>query len=412
MTLPTASVVVVSRGRPGDLARCLGALAQQDHPGFEVVVVADPAGLAAVAATGLAVKAVAFDEANISVARNLGLAQAAGEVVAFIDDDACAEPTWLSRLVAVFADARVMQATGFVRGRNGISFQWTASEVDRFGEDHALAVPQDRVSLHEGSGARAVKTVGTNCAFRAGALRAAGGFDPAFRFYLDEADVNLRLAARGGLTAVVPGAQVHHAFAASERRRADRVPLSLHEIGASTAVFLRRHAPEAAGALPEAMLRRERARLWRHLLRGRIGPGRMRALMAGLRAGWEEGRGRASALAGLPGPETPFAPLPGTGPRPGLWLTAGVTDRGPAEALALSESRAGRVVTLLLLSRGFRRHRQGFTGAFWLQTGGVHGRSDRKGPVFWRISAEARCEKERQRLSPIRPVNEELRTDR
>lgn len=412
MTLPRASVVVVSRGRPGDLARCLGALAQQDHPGFEVVVVADPAGLAAVAATGLAVKAVGFDEPNISAARNLGLAQAAGEVVAFIDDDACAEPTWLSRLVAVFGDERVMQATGFVRGRNGISYQWTASEVDHFGEDHALAVPGDRVSLHEGSAARAVKTVGTNCAFRASALRAVGGFDPAFRFYLDEADVNLRLAARGGLTAVVPGAEVHHAFAASERRRADRVPLSLYEIGASTAVFLRRHAPEAAGALPEAVVRRERARLWRHMLRGRIGPFRMRALMAGLRAGWQEGLARRSEVTSLSGGTAGFAPLPGTGPRPGLWLVSDLQGRQEAEARALRESAAGRIVTLLVLSPGFRRHRNGFTGAFWLQTGGLHGRSDRKGPIFWRISAEKRSEKERQRLAGRRPVTGDSPTDR
>ena len=412
MSLATASVVVVSRERPGELVRCLTALAQQDHPAFEVVVVADPAGLDAAVRTGLALKAVAFDEANISAARNLGLAQAAGEVVAFIDDDACAEPTWLSRLVAPFADARVVQATGFVRGRNGISFQWRASTVDRFGEDHALDVPEDRVSLHEGSGARAVKTVGTNCAFRAAALRAAGGFDPAFRFFLDEADVNLRLAARGGLTAVVPLAQVHHAFAASARRRADRVPLSLVEIGASTAVFLRRHAPEASGALPEAVLRRERARLWRHLLRGRIGPLRMRALMAGLRAGWAEGLERRSVLEPLPGSPAPFAPLPGTGPREGLVL---VTDRA-GRAAALDEARraaAERVVTVLVLSPGFRRHRHGFTdGGFWLQEGGVQGKANRNGPVFWRVSAEMRGEKERRRLVPLRPVSADTPLDR
>ena len=46
---------------------------------------------------------IAFDEANISVARNLGIMAAASEIVGFIDDDAVPEPTWLTRLTAPFA---------------------------------------------------------------------------------------------------------------------------------------------------------------------------------------------------------------------------------------------------------------------------------------------------------------------
>ena len=108
MTLPAASVIVVSRHRAAALGRCLMALAQQDHPQIEVIVVADPEGLAASKATGLALKLVPFDEANISAARNLGLAAAGAPVVAFIDDDAVAEPTWISRLCAAFADPKVV----------------------------------------------------------------------------------------------------------------------------------------------------------------------------------------------------------------------------------------------------------------------------------------------------------------
>ncbi|MES2906736.1 MAG: RNA polymerase factor sigma-54, partial [Pseudomonadota bacterium] len=48
---------------------------------------------------------------------------------------------------------------------------------------------------------------------------AMGGFDPAFRFYLDETDLNLRLAATGAMTAIVPVAQVHHGFAESDLQR-------------------------------------------------------------------------------------------------------------------------------------------------------------------------------------------------
>lgn len=407
MIAAPVSVIVVSRGRPDDLTRCLVALSQQDHPCLEVVVVADAAGLAAAARTGLVLKTAPCEVANISAARNIGLALAAGEVVAFIDDDACAEPTWASRLAAPFEDARVTQAGGFVRGRNGISFQWKAMEVDRLGTDHPLVVPEDRVSLHVGSAERAVKTVGTNCAFRASALHEAGGFDEAFRFFLDEADVNLRLAARGGLTAIVPLAQVQHGFAASARRRADRVPLSLYEIGASTAVFLRRHAPEAAGSLPQPVWRRERARLWRHMLRGRIGPVTLWRLMTGLRAGWAEGLSRDFAPVSDWGHARALLPMPGVGPKPGLFLLAqaGTPAARDAEDRAAAEAAEGRIVTLLKLAPGFRRHRAGFSSrGFWWQEGGRAGRSDRDGPLHVTVSPAERAELERIRLSPIRPV--------
>ena len=86
---------------------------------------------------------------------------------------AVGEPSWLTRLTAPFADAEVIAATGFVRGRNGISFQWQACEVDALAQDHPFDA--SATVLRAGTALRAVKTQGTNCAFRASALRAVGG---------------------------------------------------------------------------------------------------------------------------------------------------------------------------------------------------------------------------------------------
>ncbi len=47
MTDLTVSVIVVSRGRPDALCRCLTAVSQLVYHTFEVIVVADKAGLAA-----------------------------------------------------------------------------------------------------------------------------------------------------------------------------------------------------------------------------------------------------------------------------------------------------------------------------------------------------------------------------
>ena len=403
MTLPAASVIVVSRHRAVALGRCLMALAQQDHPQIEVIVVADPEGLAAAKATGLALKRVPFDEANISAARNLGLAAAAAPVVAFIDDDAVAEPTWISRLCAAFADPKVVAATGFVRGRNGISFQWKACEVDAFGFDHPLP---DHAASYPGTPSRAVKTQGTNCAFRRAALLAIGGFDPALRFYLDEADVNLRLAGQG-LTAVVPDAQVHHGFAASERRREDRVPTSLHEIAASSAVFLRRHAPDVVEQETIPAIEAQRSRVADLRRARRVTEGEAAVLLASLATGWDDGMARPlRPMKASAEPDAAFLQLPATGPRAGHVLAGRSWQRHHLLREAAKAAASGQIVTVICLSPSPRAHRMAFTAdGIWLQSGGLFGWSTRQGPRLRFTPFRARIAEETARIAAFRPVD-------
>jgi GT2 family glycosyltransferase len=400
----TASVIVVSRDRPAELCRCLKGLAQLDHPAFEIVVVADAPGLAALEGAGLdrGIKTARCDAANISEARNLGIALAAGEALAFIDDDAVPEPTWLARLTAPLAE--VAAAGGFVRGRNGISYQWRGRWVDRLGFDTEISPWGDAPRVFSPEAGRAAKLQGTNMAVRRDALAAIGGFDPAFRFYLDDADLSLRLAASGHAVAFVPLAEVHHGFAASPRRRADRVPQSLHEIGASLAVFLARHAGQAdrAGAR-QAVGRAERRRLVDHMVAGRIEPRDVARLFAGFGAGFAEGEARPpSQTAPIPAAEVPFLPFCAT--RRPMHRLAGrpwQARRLRAEAARLAEG--GIPATLFLFGPSARPHWMRFTdGGWWEQTGGIFGRSDRDGPRFRFTSFAARLAAETARIAPVR----------
>lgn len=401
-----ASVILVSRGRPQALRRCLRALSQLTHPLFEIVVVADPASLLLLRQE-LAdrVKSAACDEANISVARNIGLRLAAGEVVAFIDDDAVPEPTWLSWLAAPFERPEVAAAGGFVLGRNGLSWQWQARDARPDARCHPLQVDPSAVTLLTGRPGRAIKTEGTNMAFRRAVLAAVGGFDPAFRFYLDETDLNLRLAETGLATAVVPMAVVHHGFAPSARRDAERVPLDLHEIGASLAVFLRKHRhpdPEARFA-EEAT--EQRQRLVGHMVAGRIDPRDVGRLLQGLREGWEDGQLREirRPLA-IHDPEVPFLqhrPLvPLRGHR--VLSARGWQARG-ARRLAVSLAAEGYVVSLYVLrwSAGYHRVRYHPAG-FWLQSGGLFGKSLRSDPPLRLWSFARRLAREVGRTEGLR----------
>jgi O-antigen biosynthesis protein len=406
------SVVIASRGRPDALLLCLAGLRQQDHPAFEVVVVADPAGLAAADGSALAgqLRKVAFDEANISAARNAGIRQAAGAVCAFIDDDAVPEPTWLSRLVAPFHDRRVAAAGGFVLGRNGISFQWKAQAVDPAGRTRPLDLAPDADwSLPVPPGNMAVKTEGTNMAVRRGVLVALGGFDPAYRFYLDETDLNLRLAAARATVALVPLARVHHGYSASDRRRGDRTPLSLFEIGASQAVFLRRHLPPGprAAQLLAGFRDDQRRRLLRFMVRGGLEPRDVGRLMQTLDDGISEGQSRMLPdLVPLGPPQAPFRPVSGTGPRPGRVFAGWRWQRSRLHAAAQTAVAEGALVTVFRFGLLPFRHRMRFhPSGFWEQTGGLWARSDREGPAPGRPGLAARLAQEVRRIAPHRPVD-------
>lgn len=398
MTPGLVSVIIVSRNRPAELRLCLLALSQQYHAPFEVVVVADRAGIAALAPDWTdRVIAVPFDDQNISAARNAGIAAATGEVIAFIDDDAVAEPTWLSRLAAPVLAGRAPAAGGLVLGRNGISVQWGARRALPDGSSVPVEPAPVRETVFVPEAGVGLKTEGTNMAFSAATLCGLGGFDPAFRFYLDEADLNLRMAKAGLAVAFVPDAVVHHGFAPSLWRRADRVPRTLFDIGASLAVFLRKHDPAGASEAAKAgEWRQQRRRLIGHMIAGRLEPGAVLRILETFCDGWTQGLSRPiGALAPIVAGSGPSRPLQPLSDRSHLLLVGRPRDRARLARQARAEVEKGGRATVHIFSRTALYHRRWFgQDGIWWQTGGLFGRSDRDDPLwmFWRLSDRAERE--------------------
>jgi GT2 family glycosyltransferase len=390
------SVVIASHGRPGHLLRCLTALRFQAYPRVEVVVVSDRAGLAALRdhpASGC-LKTLRFDEENLSRARNLGVKLASGDIVAFIDDDAVAEPTWLSFLSLPLRSEGAAAAVGAVRGRNGISFQSCTPWIDRTAQSYDSGTSAAPSPTPDGA---VPKLVGTNMAVRREVLVALGGFDEALRFFLEDADLSLRLSDKGHRVAFAPDAQVLHAFAESTRRTKDRRPLTLFEIGRSLAIFLRKHAEPGAVAAARACFREdERRRAISHMIRGTLGPDEVAPLLATFEAGIEEGTAAEAAPRVGWGTPPAFLPFPTLRPDGEVHLLA--TDalrdgRLKAEAARLAD--AGHVVTLMAFGRTTRYHRVAFDSrGYWTQSGGLYGRSDRSGPLLRFATLEERVREE------------------
>ena len=407
---PSVSVVVVSRGRAEDLTRCLSGLSRLYYDAYEIVVVTDPEGEAAVAAAGLAdaVTLVRFDQPNISAARNMGIAASAGEVVAFIDDDAVPEPTWLCHLVGPFAGSEVAATGGYVRGRNGISYQWRARVIDPQGKAYPISVEGEAPQVITPPPGHAVKTEGTNMAVRRDWLQRLGGFDEAFHFYLDETDLNLRLAAAGGQVALVPLAEVHHAYAPSPRRKQNRAVTDLFDVGASSMVFLCKHDPDGDHERALTELRQEQwDRLQRQVRQKLIRRSDLADVLETLEAGIAAGATRAvDQQAEVPGAGGAFRAFKSKATGEHLVLSGRIWQRRKLWAEAEAAAARGTTVSLYLFSPTSRFHRLGYhLPGIWLQRGGLFGRSVRNQRLVRLIRFQSRVADEAQRVGKQREVN-------
>jgi len=108
---PLVSVVITTyaRERLDDVLSLLRSLANQTYANVEVIFIGErvrelPALMAEQAGReGITNLRVVFnDHPGLSQSRNLGAQLARGEIVAFVDDDAVAQDTWVAEMVKVF----------------------------------------------------------------------------------------------------------------------------------------------------------------------------------------------------------------------------------------------------------------------------------------------------------------------
>jgi len=258
---PPMSIVVCTRDRSASLARCLAALARQDHPAYEVVVVdnapRDDATARVVAATPF--RYVREDRPGLDRARNRGIAAARHGLIAFTDDDTEAEPGWLSALAAAFADPRVAGVTGRVLPAALETpaqrlFEAYGNGMDKGGTPRLF----DPAALTAAGLLRAQAVgVGANMAFRRSVLQAlpeTAAFDPALDAGTPAAgagDLDLfhRLLCAGFVLRYEPAASVRH----HHRRTEGELRRQLRDNGRSYGVYLlkiwrRRTVPRPAVA--------------------------------------------------------------------------------------------------------------------------------------------------------------------
>lgn len=219
------SVVISTDGRRESLAQTLESLRHLDYPNFEVCVVAGPTRDGTLELLEMwrdKIKILSCPVRNISISRNLGIGLAAGEIVAFLDDDAIPESDWLMRLNEAYQKDHVTAAGGFAYNPDGVSYQWRFGTIDRLGRANVAwqgAAPEFNFPLS----ASFPSLLGANSSARRAPVIEIGGFDETYEYYLDETDLCCRLVDHGGHVAQLDGACVHHKFRPSHIRDEARI---------------------------------------------------------------------------------------------------------------------------------------------------------------------------------------------
>jgi len=118
-----ASVIIPCRNAAGTIAAAVRTALAQSLPPLEVLVIDDEStDDSSAVATAAGARVIHCERRrNAGGARNLGMAQASGDLIAFLDADVEIDAQWLARAVAVFRSDGSVAAVGgrIINGRPG-----------------------------------------------------------------------------------------------------------------------------------------------------------------------------------------------------------------------------------------------------------------------------------------------------
>jgi GT2 family glycosyltransferase len=198
---PWVSVVVAAHNAGRTLESCLASLTRLRYPNYEAIVVNDGStdDTESIMRRYPQFRGITTLNQGVSAARNEGLRVASGEIVAYIDSDADADPDWLSYLATTYLEFDVVG----VGGPNLVppDDNWVAKCVYRSPGGPTQVMLDDKFAEH---------IPGCNMSFLKQALEDIGGFDPIFRAAADDVDICWRLLEKGHRIGFSPSAVVWH----------------------------------------------------------------------------------------------------------------------------------------------------------------------------------------------------------
>jgi GT2 family glycosyltransferase len=219
---PFVSVIVVCWNAADVLERCLEHLLAQVYVDREIVVVDDGSddGTFEIAERISSEQQLTLVRSprnrGCPAARNLGLRHAGGEIVAFIDADGFADPSWLTNVVDAFGEDETIGgvASTVFYDDNPLVVNGAGGTVNRQGWAADLAMNESYE--HAELAAEALYPMGCGMALRRSAIGRVGPFDAAMLNYYDDVDYGVRVWRAGFRIAVARHAWIDHAVVAGD----------------------------------------------------------------------------------------------------------------------------------------------------------------------------------------------------
>ncbi len=197
---PLISVIVCTYNGSATIKKCLEGISKLDYPNFEVIVVNDGStDNSAEIIKGFNVKLITTTNHGLGNARNTGMHNAHGKIIAYIDDDAWPDPHWLQYIAHAYASSNHACIGGPNVSPYDAGFISTCVANAPGGPVHVLET--DEIAEH---------VPGCNMTFRKDALMNIGGFDPVYTNAGDDVDVCWRIQRSGRTIGFHPSALVWH----------------------------------------------------------------------------------------------------------------------------------------------------------------------------------------------------------
>lgn len=215
---PTVSVIIITYARPQYIAECLRHLYEMTRRPHQIIVVDGSPDdrtrdLVSTEHPDVVYIRHQLGKGTMPESRQLGLAAATGDIVAFIDDDAYADREWLTELTRVYDDDPTVAGVGG-RADNGIP----GEDREGVGTIGRLLPNGDLTGFFVANSLRPVHVdhfLGANQSYRREALAAIGGIRGNYpgTCLREESDTCLRLGAAGYRLIFEPRAMVRHVAA-------------------------------------------------------------------------------------------------------------------------------------------------------------------------------------------------------
>lgn len=209
------SIVIATYNRCEDLRECLSSIFDLKDGLLEVIVVDSKStdGTRQLK-DRFPIEFVSINRRNRQSARNLGISNAHGDIIAFLDDDVVVSDEWLDRMIIPYTDSSV----GGVGGRT-IPYGKTEEFYTKVSENEIGKVFNDGLVLGNfdfpsESIVEVDSFIGCNMSFRRGLLLRVGGFDENYigTGYRDDTDLCIRIRRLGYKLLYQPKSLVWHKF--------------------------------------------------------------------------------------------------------------------------------------------------------------------------------------------------------